>query len=201
MSKGKFIIIDGIEGRGGDTQTNLLSEFLIKQGKEVIKYHYPTYDQPIGKVIYEFLNKKYDFSPEVQALLYFSEFLQDKEIVEKSVAEGKYVIADRYFSSTIAYQGTKGVNYEKLMKLAGIFPLAKPDLAIYLKLSPETSIKRKTLQKGRGELDRHEGNFEFLQKLAKIYDKIAEKSILCKWEIVDAEKSIEEVFNQIIKLI
>ncbi len=200
MQKGKFIIIEGIDGCGGETQTRLLSEFLLKQGKEVKELTYPQYDKPIGQLIHNFLYEKYDLSPDVQALIYFSEFVKDREEIGKDLNEGKILISDRYFTSTLVYQGLRGVELGKLTSLSNLFNIIKPDLCIYLKISPETSKKRKSQEK-QGDLDRNEKDLDLLKNLANMYDKVAKDNLFCKWEIIDGEKSIEEVHNQIIKLI
>lgn len=200
MEKGKFIIIEGIDGCGGETQTNLLSDFFIKKGKEIKRLTYPQYDKPIGQLIHNFLYEKYDLSPEVQALIYFSEFVKDKEEIEKDRQKGKTLISDRYFTSTLVYQGLRGVDLEKLISLSSLFNISKPDLCIYLRISPEISMKRKSIEK-KGDLDRNEKDLDFLKNLVRMYDKIAKDNLFCKWEVIDGEQSIEEVHNQIIKLI
>ncbi|MDD3292840.1 MAG: dTMP kinase [Candidatus Pacebacteria bacterium] len=200
MQKGKFIIIEGIDGCGGETQTRLLSDFLLKQGKEIKELTYPQYDKPIGQLIHNFLYEKYDLSPEVQALIYFSEFVKDKEEIKKDIDEGKILISDRYFTSTLVYQGLRGVELEKLISLSNLFDIVRPDMCIYLKISPETSRKRKSKEK-QGDLDRNERDLELLKNLVNVYDKVAKNNLFCKWEIINGEQSIEEVHNQIIKLI
>jgi dTMP kinase len=200
MKKGKFIIIEGIDGCGGETQTGLLSDFLIKQGKKIEKLTYPQYDKPIGQLIHNFLYEKYDLSPEVQALIYFSEFVKDKENIENDLNNGKILISDRYFTSTLVYQGLRGVNLKKLISLSDLFDISKPSLCIYLRISPETSIKRKSSEK-QGDLDRNEKDLNFLKNLVDMYDMISKDNLFCKWETIDGEQSIENVHKQIIKLI
>ncbi|MDD5696904.1 MAG: dTMP kinase [Candidatus Pacebacteria bacterium] len=199
-NSGKFIIIEGIDGCGGETQTNLLSEFLLNKGKQAEKITFPQYDKPIGKLIDAFLYEKYDFTPEVQALVYFTEFVQNKDGMEKNLKSGKILISDRYFTSTLAYQGLRGIETEKMLQLSRIFNIPKPDLTILVKISAETSMKRKLTEK-EGNVDRNEKDYEFLNNLAERYDNLAENNVFCPWATVDGEKSIEEVFNQIVSLV
>jgi len=177
-----------------------LSDFFITQGKQIEKMTYPQYDQPIGQLIHNFLYEKYDLSPEVQTLIYFSEFVKDKEKIQKDLELGKILISDRYFTSTLVYQGLRGVDLNKIISLSDLFNIPKPDLCIYLRISPETSMKRKSSEK-QGDLDRNEKDLEFLRNLVNMYDRIAKDNLFCKWEIVDGEKPIQEVYNQIIKII
>jgi dTMP kinase len=197
--KGKFIVFEGIDGAGGETQSILLFNYIKRQKIPVERLSYPDYRGPIGKLIHQFLHKKYDFPPEVQFLLYFTDFLKDKEKIENWRKENKIIISDRYFTSTLAYQGQKGFSIEKALKISKIFDLPKPDLIIYLKISPETSIKRKFREKKN--LDRHEADKKFLEKISKFYDKLIKNQIFGKWVVVDGEMSIEEVAKEIRKIV
>ena len=198
-TSGKFIVIEGIDGCGGETQARLLSDFLNKNNKPAEQITFPQYDKPIGKLIHEFLYNHYDFNPEVQTLLYFSEFVQSKENIKRSLKEGKILISDRYFTSTLAYQGLRGVETEKMLQLSQMFDIIKPDLTILLRISAETSVKRKIKEKGEN-LDRNEKDCQLLKELMEKYDDLAKKNIFCSWAVVDGEKTIEEVFNQLIFL-
>jgi dTMP kinase len=195
---GKFIIIEGIDGCGGETQTKLLSDFLIAKNKQINLLSFPEYDKPIGQLIHNFLYEKYDLSPEVQALIYFSEFVSNKEEMENNLKNGKILISDRYFTSTLVYQGLRGVETEKMLQLSEIFKIPKPDLTIYIKISPETSMARKSKEKS-GDLDRNEKDLKFLTDLTERYEYLAQNNIFCDWEIIDGEQSIENVFSQIIE--
>lgn len=193
--KGKIIVIEGIDGAGIETQGKLLLDYLEKQEIAVERLYYPSYIQPIGKLIHEYLHKKYDFPVDVQFLLYFADFIKDKEKIQKWLKEGKIVLCDRYFTSTLAYQVLRGFSLEKALRVAKIFELPMPDLAVYLKVSVETSIKRKLKEKN--SLDRNEANKEFLIKVGRSYNKLIKKQVFCKWKVVDGENSIEKVFEEI----
>jgi len=199
-SKGKFIVIEGIDGCGGETQTNFLSDFLSKKGYDVVLKSYPEYDKPIGEVIHNFLHRKYDFPIDAETLMYFADFAKDAEEMEKMLESGKIIIADRYFTSTIVYQCLKGFSLEKMLELAEMFRLPKPDLCIYVKISAETSFNRKMKEK-EGNLDRHEDNKKFLAAVAEGYEKAASDNSFCDWTIIDGEKTIDEVSDDIIKLL
>ena len=127
---GKFIVIEGIDGAGGETQSSLLADVFRKTGLKVEKITYPDYEGPMGKVIHDFLHYQHEFSPEVQFLLYFTDFLKDKEKIENCLKEGRVVVSDRYFTSTIAYQCQKGFSLERALELAQNFQLPKPDLVL-----------------------------------------------------------------------
>jgi dTMP kinase len=197
--EGKFIVFEGIDGAGGETQSKLLFNYFKRQKIPVERISYPDYRGPIGKLIHKFLHKKYDFPPQIQFLLYFTDFLKDKEKIENWRKENKIIISDRYFTSTLAYQGQKGFSIEKALKISKIFDLPKPDLIIYLKISPETSIKRKFREKKN--LDRHEADKKFLEKISQFYNKLIKNQIFGKWVVVNGEMSIEEVAKEIRKIV
>jgi len=201
---GKFIVIEGIDGCGGETQTNLLSDFLSKKGFNVNLLSYPGYSRPIGHVIHNFLHKEkgYDYNINTETLVYFADFTEDTENMQKWLNNGNIIISDRYFTSTIVYQCLKGYDEEKLIKLSEMFNLVKPDLCIYVDISAETSFNRKSKEKeGSDHLDKHESNTKFLGEVAQRYKDVIKRNIYCDWEIIDGEKSIEEVFKQILQVI
>lgn len=199
LSRGKFIVLEGIDGCGKGTQVKKLAAHLKGQKTQVKTLSYPDSEGPIGELIYKWLNRKYDFSKEVQSLLYFSDFLKDKEKINKWLKEGKTIISDRYFSSTIVYQCLGGFPLKKSLHVSKLFDLPKPDLIIYIDISSDTSIKRKFGQKG--ELDRHEADAKFQSDLAKSYKKLIKKQTFAKWVAIDGEKSADKVFTEIKKLI
>jgi dTMP kinase len=199
-TKGKFVVIEGIDGCGGETQTKRLSSFFLKRKIDFITINHPDYKTPLGKIIDKHLYSKDDFPFEMQMLLYFIEIFQERSEIEKYLKQGKIVIADRYFTSTLAYQGKTEKQLKKLLDLEKLFPLIKPDLCIFLRISPEVSFKRKTEEKG-DNLDRFEKDTSFLRENNRNYAKLAKNNIFCKWETVDGEKSKEEVFNEIISII
>lgn len=195
---GKLIVFEGIDGAGAETQGKLLYNFLRKQEKSVERLHYPDYERPIGRLIHQYLHKQYEFSVDVQFLLYFTDFIKDKEKINQWLNEGKIVICDRYFSSTLAYQGLRGFPIKKSLELARKFKLPKPDLIIYLKVSPKVSMNRK--YKEKKNLDRNEADKKFLGKVGDFYKKLIKGRIFSKWVVINGERPIPIVFKEIKKI-
>lgn len=192
---GQFIVFEGIEGAGGETQSELLFDFFKGERMRVKRLSYPDNKGPIGESIHQFLYRKYEFSPQAQFLLYFLDFLKDKEKIEKWQKEEEIIISDRYFTSTLAYQCAQGFPLEDAINIAQIFKLPKPDLIIYLKISPETGIQRKLKEKTN--LDRHESNKQFIKRTANFYGKLIKDQIYSKWIVIDGERTIREVLEEI----
>jgi dTMP kinase len=194
--EGKFIVLEGIDGAGGETQSKLLKKELEEAGYQVLLLSYPDYEGPIGKLLHDFLHGKYELSPEVQLLLYSADMIKDMQRIKQAIREGRLVISDRYFYlTTLAYQCLKGADLEKALSYAKLFGILVPDLIIFLDVSPETSIKRKYEEKG--ELDLHEKDEGFLKKLSKFFKQLIDQGIGGKVETIDGEKSIEEVAEEI----
>ncbi len=196
-----FLVIEGIDGAGGSTQSNILKDFLEKKNFKVELISYPDYSNSIGKVIRKFLKKEFDISAETQFFLYALDMLKDKEKILKNLEEGKIVLADRYIFSTLAYQCfAKKFSLKKGLKLIEIFELPKPDLVFLLDIKPETSMKRK--MKENDKLDRHEEDLKLLEKVRKGYLKLARENIFSKeWVVLNGENKIEEVSNEIKEII
>ncbi|MDD3919314.1 MAG: dTMP kinase [Candidatus Pacebacteria bacterium] len=197
MEKGKFIVIEGIDGCGGETQTNLLKKYF---GEENILFlSFPCYETKLGQIVDDFLHKKIIYEvKDVELLVYYADILQFKSAIIKALSEGKQVITDRYFTSTIAFQSLAGKSIDDILNLNNIFKLPVPDICFLLDISAEESQRRKSKEKeGFINLDRNEGNLVFMDSIRNQYLKVAQEQIFCKWEIIDGEKTINEVFEEI----
>jgi len=198
--KGNFIVLEGIDGCGGETQLSKLIEHFKNERVPAEKLTYPDYTGPIGKLIHEYLYKQYDFSKEVQFLLYFGDFLKDSEKIQGWLNMGKTIVSDRYFTSTLAYQCLNGFPLEKALQVSELFNLVRPSLIIYLDITAETSMKRKAQEKG-GDLDRNESDRQFLSDLVHSYTQLIEKQTFAPWVVVDGEQPIEKVTKDIIRVL
>ncbi|MCX6814406.1 MAG: dTMP kinase [Candidatus Aenigmarchaeota archaeon] len=196
--KGRLIVIEGIDGAGGETQSKKMLQYLQGRKIQAERVYYPDYGNPFGDLIHEYLHKKYEFNVNTQFLLYALDMVKDRERILGWLNQGKIVIADRYFTSTIAYQGLR-LPIENALKFAEIFRLPKPDMILYLKVSPEISIKRKKVEKRN--LDRNEENKAFLENVSKSYESLVKNQTWGSWFVIDGEKSIEQVFSQIKKVL
>ncbi|MDD4358271.1 MAG: dTMP kinase [Candidatus Pacebacteria bacterium] len=198
MEKGKFIVIEGIDGCGGETQTNLLKKHL---GDENIFFEaFPAYKTKLGEIIDDFLHKRIIYEDkDVEVLVYYAEILQFKTKILNELNSGKHVICDRYFTSMFAFQTLAGKKTEDILKLDQMFQVPVPDVCLLLDITAEESQRRKASEKqGFDKLDRNESNLAFMNAVREQYLKVAKDQVFCKWEIIDGEKPIEEVFNNII---
>ena len=147
-ARGKFIVIEGIDGSGKRTQIELLVRALEAKGVAVAQIGFPNYEQFFGKLVGQFLNGDFgaleDVDPHFSAMLYAGDRLQAAPGIRADLDAGKMVLADRYIASNLAHQGSR-VPREKrgeflawLKKLEyEIYALPPEDLVIYLRVNPE----------------------------------------------------------------
>jgi len=184
-----LIAIEGIDGSGKTTVTNYIADELRKRGYDVVVLKEPT-NSEYGKKIRQILRSRKTNPFEELEL-----FVKDREWnvqnnVLPALKEGKIVIMDRYYYSTIAYQGALGIDVEYIRKMNEIFP--KPDLIIILDVSPETALRRiKTKRKP----DRFE-DLEYLKKVREIFLNLKNNIV-----IIDAERKLNEVKRDVLKVV
>lgn len=193
--KGKFIVFEGLDGSGQSTQTKLLSDFLSKNGFQVILTKEPTKDSTVAGKIRDILANKTKIEPKKLQEL----FVEDRrEHLEKTIIpaleSGKIVVSDRYFFSTFAYGKSEGLDLEWLIEMNNEFLL--PDISFILKVSPEICIKR-IEERGEGKQF-----FERKDKLEKIWKTFEIMPNLFEdVYLIDGEKSIEGVFSLVKEII
>ncbi len=197
--QGKLVVFEGIDGSGTETQSKLLLEYFKKKNIPVERIFYPDYTGALGKLIKQFLHKKRELSAEMQFMLYAGDMVKDKENIRSWLDEGKIVIADRYFNSTMAYQGLRGFKLENALRFAHDFGIPKPDLVIFLRISPQESARRKLGENGK--LDRHEEDIRFLDSVNHSYHKMAMDNVFGSWFIIDGEKSKELVSKEVLNIL
>jgi dTMP kinase len=140
MSEGLFIVIEGIDGTGKSTQAKRLAEWFTSQGREVVLSREPT-DGPWGKKLRESASTG-RLAP-TEELEYF---LNDRrqhvdEVISPALAEGKVVILDRYYFSTMAYQGARGFDPQEIRQKNEMFAPV-PDLLLILDLDVDAALLR-----------------------------------------------------------
>ena len=151
--KGFLITIEGCEGCGKTTQSEMLKQYLESKGLTVILTR-----EPGGSIVAEqvrniLLNPDFKVAPYCELMLYEAARAQHLgDIIKPSLEKGYVVICDRFIDSTIAYQGyARGIDKEVIKKLNNIATSGlKPDLTIYLDINPNKGIKKaKMVNKGK----------------------------------------------------
>ncbi|MEK7597729.1 MAG: dTMP kinase [Patescibacteria group bacterium] len=199
-----FIVIEGIDGAGCETQGKNLIKMCREQKSlfrtaSLIKY--PDYERNVGKIIRDFLYKSKDLTPQQQFLLYTMQFVMDKKMIAEKRRD-EILIADRYFSTTLCYQTLEGIDIKIALDFAKNFQIEVPDAIFYLNVDPDIAISRKYGEDK--EKNFREKDFNFIRKTAKQYKMLVEKQVWGKWVEIDGNKSVDEVtkeiYNKVIRL-
>ncbi len=199
--RGKFIVLEGIDGCGKTTQINELYEWLPKSGlinknRTLIKTREPG-GSILGREIRDMiLNKNKSNSPSIltELLLYSADRAEHiSKVILPALQNGNWIISDRFSGSTLAYQGYgREISIDIIKKLENIVcQNIKPDLTIFLEISPEESI----LRRKNKVADRIESEgLEFLKKVNHGFKLIASEN---NWEIIKASEDLTSVAKQI----
>jgi dTMP kinase len=140
MQRGLFIVIEGIDGTGKSTQAKRLGEWFVSQGREVVLSREPT-DGPWGRKLRESAATG-RLSPEDELQYFLNDRRQHvEEKIAPALAAGKVVILDRYYFSTMAYQGARGFDPAAIRRMNEEFAPV-PDLLLILDLDVDTAHQR-----------------------------------------------------------
>ncbi len=197
-----FITIEGNDGSGKSTVIEGLKEIFKKRGIDTIFTREPGGSMIAEKIRNIILDpKNIDMDDKTEALLYAASRRQHlQETVIPALEQNKLVICDRFIDSSLAYQGhARNIGIEEVYNM-NMFATSGmlPDLTLYILVSPEVGLSRKTHQK---ELDRleletnsfHKTVYEGYLKLAEMFkDRVV---------LINGEESKEEVLRKTIEVI
>ena len=199
MTKGIFIVLDGLDGSGKSKMVKLLHDYLLESGKyNVLMTKEPT-DGRYGKEIRNILANESD--PNINGKRMLELFIKDREDHMKNIIipflnktngkQANIVICDRYYYSTAAFQATQGLDMKMLIEINKGF--LKPEIAFILDIKPEIALERIN--------ERKKEKFEKLEFMNRLREKFFEmpKLLNDNIKIIDASKSAEEVFEDIKK--
>lgn len=192
-----FIVIDAIDGAGKGRQRLELVKYLTARNMPVESIEFPFHDTFYKTVIHPALQGEAKLNPASWVLAY----LLDKTLHAGQIAPyvgdpHKFMIADGYFTTTIAYQSflMKQVSIKKLLTYGKEFQIPVPDLAIYLDVKPEVAVSRKQQEEGHDEgPDMFEKDIAKQLKLSSIFQKMVKDQVYCEWEQADGNGSVEDV--------
>ena len=199
--KGKFIVIEGIDGCGKTTQIKELSKWLPKSGLLEEDSQLITTREPGGSLLGKklrglILDNKENNKPSslAELLLYSADRAEHiSKIISPALKNNNWVISDRFCDSTLAYQGYgRNINREIIKNIETIVCQGEyPDLTFFLEISPEESILRR-----KNEIpDRIESEgIEFLKRVNQGFKLIAKEK---KWKVISASQNVNAISNQI----
>lgn len=197
----KFISLEGSDGSGKSTQLQKIKDYFINKNIETYYTREPggtDISEKIREILLDKENKDMDYVTEM--LLYGASRCQHiAEVIKPKLNEGITVISDRFFHSSIAYQGYGRDLLDETMAVNDIVTCGLvPDLTIYLYLPIDESQSRKANEENH-TLDRMElQTDDYFQKVHNGFNKLYENN-KDKMIRIDATQSIDEVFAEIEK--
>jgi dTMP kinase len=155
VSRGRFITLEGGEGAGKTTQSALLAEALAAQAVPVLRTREPG-GSPGAEVLRGLLlGGAVDWAPRAETLLHFAARAEHvAKTIEPALEAGTWVVCDRFFDSTLAYQGYgQGAERGFITGLIGLLGVV-PDLTVVLDVAEAVAAERMRVR--GGDADRYE---------------------------------------------
>lgn len=187
---GRLIVIEGSDGSGKATQTQMLARRLRAEGHAVERIAFPGYKRSFfGSMVGGYLRGEFGAAdPRLVSVLYAGDRLEARERIVSWLAEGKVVLCDRYVDSNKAHQAARlpeGADRNAFFRWVdrmeyGVFRMPRPDAVLFLHVPPRVAeglIDRKGRRaylKGR-KRDAHEADSGHLDRAAAIYLELARR--------------------------
>jgi dTMP kinase len=185
----RFVVFEGLDGCGKSTQIQLLGDYLRRQILPYEQIHFPRVNESIfGRLVAEFLRGELgnieDVPPVLTAFLYAGDRAVANTLIREWRKGGRYVVADRYVYSNMAFQGAKvddTVEKSKLLRWIeeleyGYFGLEKPDISFYLHVPFEFIAEQLNRDREgqdrcylQGKADIHEGSLLLQKRVEEEY--------------------------------
>jgi dTMP kinase len=200
-ARGKFIVIEGIDGSGKRTQLEAIARAFSRKGIAFSQISFPNYDGFFGKLIARFLNGDFGslaaVDPHFSALLYAQDRFESKPTLDAVLASGKILLADRYVASNLAHQGARVPREGRAEFLSwlkeleyGVNALPVEDFVIYLRV-PVADAHRLIGEKTARDYtklrrDLQEADLAHLEAAAQVYDELATQRNWTKIDCFDS---------------
>ena len=187
-----LINLEGIDGCGKSTQSKLLMKKFEENNEKTIILKEPT-DGKYGKKLWEMLSGKREATTEQILDLFVMDRKEHvKEKINPALKEGKIVLMDRYYYSTMAYQAAAGIDVNRIRKDNEFAP--KPDIVLIFDLPVDLAMKRVI---GHSVADVFEKE-EHLEKVREAYLNLKNDPLV---RIIDSTRTPEEIFEEVWELV
>jgi len=189
--QGKFITFEGIDGAGKSTHIGFVTDFLASRGKEIVSSREPG-GTPLGEKLRDLLLHE-KMHLETEALLMFASRREHiAQVIAPNLAEGKWVLSDRFTDASFAYQsGGRGLPREKMEALeAWVHPTLQPDLTLLFDVPLEVARQRLDATRTLDKFEREQA--DFFAKCRAEYLRRAEQ-FPERFVVVDSTRSIADI--------
>ena len=193
MARGRLIVFEGIDGAGKSTQIKHLKNALGAKGREVLLTAEPT-DGVTGKMLRAALAGKDERTPYEMAALFVLDRIYHNKQINEALDKGLDVICDRYYYSSLAYQGSI-CDFEWVRHMNCNCPeIRHPDLCVFLDLTPKAALARITARGEATEIyEKEETLTLFRATFLKIFETLGDPVA-----IVDASGTEQEVADKVL---
>ena len=189
---GVLVNLEGIDGCGKSTQSELLLEKLEGEGEKVIILKEPT-KRPHGQKLWDVLHgKRKATNEEILELFVLDRIQHVEEKIQPALDDGTVILMDRYYYSSMAYQVAGGIDVEEIREKHSFAP--KPDIVLIFDLPVSIALER---VKGHSDADEFEKE-EHLEKVRVAYLDLENDPLV---RIVDATRTPEGIFGDVWKLV
>ena len=194
-----FITFEGIDGVGKSTQIDLVQTWLESKGLDYIRSFEPGGTELGQEIRHLLLHRKGDVSARSEALLYAADRAHHVATKIKPALEaGKVVLGDRYFDSSVAYQGAArelDLNEVREISLWAIDRLL-PDVTILLDLDAEKAMQRRS-QTGTGPDRLEQEKVDFFERAREAYLTLAQNEP-DRFVVLDASERVQQISEKLI---
>jgi dTMP kinase len=178
LEPGTLIAFEGLDQSGKQTQAELLRDRLKQDGRKSRLVSFPDYATSIGEEIARALQGERDYGPDVMQLLYIANRYERKPDLLRWLEGGLILVSDRYTASSVAYGEAFGLDAPWLVEMQKYLPPAA--LTIFLDISPETAVQRKSVDR-----DRYERDLALQTRVRESYRRQAGEQ---SWVVLDGER-------------
>jgi dTMP kinase len=180
---GVLIAFEGMDQSGKATQSRQLRAGLEAAGHRVESLSFPDYKTAIGAEIGRALQGERDYGPDTMQLLYIANRYEWRPRIEAWLADGRFVICDRYAASSVAYGESQGLDPAWVDSVQTGLP--KAAVTVLLDLSADRAASRK-----QHDRDKYERDLAMLGRVRESYLRQARQH---GWVVLDAARPVDEV--------
>jgi dTMP kinase len=190
LKKGVLIAIEGIDGAGKTTQVHRIKDYFSLKGFNCVTFKEPT-DGQYGQEIRKLAQFGRNISPLEEMNLFLKDRIENKEKnILPALEKNSLVILDRYYFSSVAYQGPLGIDKELILRENEKIAV-KPDLVIILDCAVQLGLSR--IKVNRGETPNHFEKESFLEEARTIFKEMHSSYI----QVIDSSSDEEQVFDHV----
>lgn len=221
MEMGKLIAIEGTDGSGKQTQTEMLFQYLTSQGAVCKKIGFPNYQSESSALVKMYLRGDFgknadSVDPKIASIFFAGDrYASWKTLWEDFYCEGGIVLTDRYVMSNLIHQASKTDSYEERLAFKrwleeleyGVFGLPRPDLVFYLHMDVEASFElmenRNNKFSGEAGKDIHERDREYMKRSYQCAELFSEIDL---WRRIECLKNgevrkREEIHQELVRIL